>query len=395
MPTLELRWHGPVYGQSGYEQLTRAMLIELDKLGVKIELHPAWQWNVERVNLPFNVVSRLQRMTKTRVMETAPLVMHQKMWEEAGRWPGSKYIYTLFETNRVPSIWRDDFEKANGLMVFTEWNRKTWIEDGIPEEKITSLGHAVDWDGYDPAKVKPVDIVNKKGFVFLANGDFIERKNFDLLIESYCKEFKASDDVCLVLKTHYGGFIKPFKEALHQRVTEMAKRWAKRPPRILMCCDKIAEEEVPALYAAAHCYVLPSRGEGLGMPYLEAMASGIPVIATGWGGQTDFISYTEQSETSTGILLPYDLRPIEDVEFIKKCPHAVGHKWAEAELETLRQAMRWCFENRKDAADMGARARESLRHASWKKVALRLLGTVYKPVMDIERTAVQAAGGAK
>ena len=46
---------------------------------------------------------------------------------------------------------------------------------------------------------------------------------------------------------------------------------------------------MPALYRAADCFVLPTRGEGFGRPLLEAMAAGVPVIATRWGGHTDFL----------------------------------------------------------------------------------------------------------
>ena len=46
---------------------------------------------------------------------------------------------------------------------------------------------------------------------------------------------------------------------------------------------------MPSLYAAADCYVLISRGEGFGLPYLESAACGLPVIGSRYSGQTDFL----------------------------------------------------------------------------------------------------------
>lgn len=50
-----------------------------------------------------------------------------------------------------------------------------------------------------------------------------------------------------------------------------------------------AEEEKPDLYNLADVYVMPSRGEGFGFVFLEAMASGVPVIASSQDGGREAI----------------------------------------------------------------------------------------------------------
>ena len=44
------------------------------------------------------------------------------------------------------------------------------------------------------------------------------------------------------------------------------------------------------MYRASDAYVIPTRGEGWGMPITEAMAMGIPAIVTGWSGTADFVT---------------------------------------------------------------------------------------------------------
>lgn len=59
-------------------------------------------------------------------------------------------------------------------------------------------------------------------------------------------------------------------------------------------------EELAAAYAAADCFVLASRSETFGLAYAEAMAAGLPVIATRCGGPEDFVNETN------GLFVPVD-----------------------------------------------------------------------------------------
>jgi glycosyltransferase involved in cell wall biosynthesis len=50
---------------------------------------------------------------------------------------------------------------------------------------------------------------------------------------------------------------------------------------------------MPLLYGGADAFVLPTRGEGWGLPILEAMAAGVPAIATNWSGPVRLSSVSE------------------------------------------------------------------------------------------------------
>lgn len=370
---MELKWEGPVFGQSGYEELTRGMVLALDKLGVIIELNPATNWNIERVKLDPEDMSRLIRMTKQRVAPNSIQICHQRPRSEYPQ-ARKRICYSLFETNRCPDPWVADLNKMDRIWVFSEFNKKYWMEDWLSRSldpaKIEVIPFGVNTELFHP-KVKPAEITNKKGFAFLLVGDFTERKNFEGLIESFVTEFDKKDDVCLIIKAHYQGFVRRYQDSVMYKFREMVHRFnSKNPPQILFFGDKLPVESMPLLYTACDCFVLASRGEGLGIPFIEAMACGLPVISTNWSAPTDYI--TEEN----GLLVDCKVKQIDDIAYIQKCPHALNHSWAHPSIEDLRKKLRWVYENQDEVKKKGERGRQDMVGRTWQKTALNIIGKI-------------------
>src|SRR3990167_2448994 len=377
---MELIVYAPIWGQSGFEQLSRGLFLALDQMGVNIELRPAEDWNSERIGLPQDVMNRLVRMTNTKVSPLAPHVLYQLPKGQPIHKDAPVICYTLFETDRCPRPWIESLNRMDRVIVFSEFNRKAWSETGIDEGRIRKLPPAVDSFVYTPDGPK-YQIQSAKGFSFMLSGDFTERKNFEAVLEAYVKEFDGSEEVTLIVKGHYGGGVKRHRRDCMEKLQRIAKSFAgENPPRILFWGDKISDYAMAALYRSVECFVLTSRGEGLGMQYLEAMATGIPVIACDWGAQTDFLNQQNSYPVAS------TLKWIDDPNYILKCVQALNSKWCQVNIKDLQEAMRYVVSNYGEAKDKADIALKQVREYTWNAMAIEFVRHVLEMYGPIKET---------
>jgi SAM-dependent methyltransferase len=95
-------------------------------------------------------------------------------------------------------------------------------------------------------------------------------------------------------------------------------------------------QEMRDLLAACDVFVSLHRSEGLGLLMAEAMANGKPVIATGYSGNTEFMT------TSNSFLVGYEL--VELAEDFG--PYRAGQRWAEPSIDEAARFMRQLYDDR-------------------------------------------------
>jgi len=157
----------------------------------------------------------------------------------------------------------------------------------------------IDVNRYRPA-VEPMNFgFGLKKFVFLSIFRWSYRKGHDLLIRAFLEEFSSDDDVSLLLVSRA---VECPEELGPQKIAEDFKALrstVNKPdsalPHIALYGEPIPERRMPSVYAVGDVFALMSRGEGFGLPYAEAGACAVPILATNCSGHSDFLD----EETAT------------------------------------------------------------------------------------------------
>ncbi|MEI8286837.1 MAG: glycosyltransferase [Actinomycetes bacterium] len=167
-------------------------------------------------------------------------------------------------------------------------------------------------------------------FMFLFAFDFMsvmKRKNPLGLVEAFCRAFADGAGPMLVMKA-INGEKRPHDLALLQAAI------ADRSDIVLMS-DYLTRIETSTLTSIADCYVSLHRSEGLGLTISEAIALGVPVIATGYSGNLDFMT-----DANANIVSMHRVKVGDDAGGYS--PLAV---WAEPNLDEAAALMRSVYEN--------------------------------------------------
>jgi FkbM family methyltransferase len=157
--------------------------------------------------------------------------------------------------------------------------------------------------------------------VFLHVSSCLPRKGIDLLLRAYTWAFRRGDAVELVIKGHPNP---------HNDTPEQIERLRATDPDAPPICyigDDLSEDALLELYRQADAMVLPTRGEGYNVPAAEALAAGLPLIATRFGGHLDFCG-------------PDEARLLDWTYAASRSHLATpGSVWVEPDLEDLIEAL--------------------------------------------------------
>jgi len=157
-----------------------------------------------------------------------------------------------------------------------------WYE--LDAAKVTAIQNAVETDRFSPDAVSKREARDRLGLpagdkIVLYTGRFLVEKGITYLLEAIEGIAKETDDVSFLLVG--GGFDE------HVVSDWLSKTHLQRRVTII---PYVEYERMPSVYAAADVLVQPSLAEGLSRSILEAMACGLPIVATDVGGNPELVS---------------------------------------------------------------------------------------------------------
>lgn len=205
-----------------------------------------------------------------------------------------------YESSDLPEHYREGIHYCDYLLPSSTFCYNIFLNAGVPKEKLRIVPHGVDTNQFNQYVPKLTKLRTKKAFKFVCVAIPHARKNLEGLIEAYATAFTKQDNVCLVLKTRV---LKVVGQRHDVNIVEIISRvksnvGADRFPSIEVVDGSI--DNMASLYNACDCFVSTTHSEGFGLPFLEAMACGIPVIAPNFSGQQDFLNDNNSLLINTG-----------------------------------------------------------------------------------------------
>jgi len=310
------------------------------------------------------------------------VVVHGTPCEVAENWQGHfgwPPRYVIARTMTEAELNADEarcLRLVDEVWVPTEWHAARFRN--LTGKPTYAVPEPTDVGFFAPQLARPPPPMASAPFVFLSIFKWEGRKGWDLLLRAYFLEFRRAENVVLRIRTYLNFWSGPpppidldpgdstWSDGVASRIAWFAHQELNSSldqlARLELVREVSSQEAMRDLYAGADSFVLPTRGEGWGLPIAEAMAMGLAVIATNYSGPTAYLTHTNS--------------------FALNVARTLANGQAEPSIDDIRSQMRRVFIGRAEATKRGRRAR---RHMAACCGVGRATDTVLSHLRRIER----------
>lgn len=356
-PVIAIRgdWHSP----SGFGQAARGVAQALASVGVK----PI------PVAVPKDGIQdrRLWRGGLSLWKESADLWIHHVPPEYFDFDLAGKHASFFFwETDRLPESvsgcdWRETLSKLDEIWAPSRFVAEVLENSGV-RTSVAQIFPPVDTDLYSPGSRRAPRIALPPGFdaswsVFLYVGTWDPRKRPDILVRSFSRAFSSRDNALLLVKTYVTGDPARDREILNEWVSQCRLGSA----HVRFIPDVLSSDEMAELFRFSTAFATATRGEGYCLPAVQAMSSGLPVLAPNWSAFRDYPT------------VPVEARLERIPKEVALPGYSFEQQWAVISEDDLAAKLRWLHEHRDEGHRLGGKGREwVLRNASLGAAGARL-----------------------
>ena len=273
------------------------------------------------------------------------------------------------ETTAVSNAWIGGCNKMDLVIVPSEHSKDGFVKalyekiQNLPNGKQQKIGElklekpievlfeGTNEDIYKPIKNASLDLVDniKEDFLFLhvglwGQGGYGEdRKDISKLVKVFYESFaNKKKQPALILKTNSATFSIMDREGCLEKINNIKTKFPKdwNLPNVYLLHGSLSDDEMNKLYnhPKVKTFISLTHGEGYGRPLQEATMVGLPVIASSWSGQMDFLSQ------DNSLLLGGELVQVPKSQHWKDIiiPES---QWFNVNEQQAYKAMNYCFTN--------------------------------------------------
>jgi glycosyltransferase involved in cell wall biosynthesis len=204
------------------------------------------------------------------------------------------------ETTKVSPQWIEKAKIMDKIIVVSNHSKQVFDNTEYRLQN-PQTGQIIDFRNTTPVEVvhfpvkmgekTEINLDLKTDFNFLSVAQWGPRKNVEATLISFLREFANDADVGLVLKLNVAKNCIADRLVCEKRINSIIKNNPKAKCKVYLLHGNMTDAEMRSLYThpKIKAFVSTTHGEGFGLPFFEAAAAGLPVIAPKWSGHVDFL----------------------------------------------------------------------------------------------------------
>ena len=259
------------------------------------------------------------------------------------------------ETTKVSAEWIQQAESVNKIIATSNHSRDTYRNTSWQaQHKVTGQVvdieyphgtpiHTVNYPAKKFEKLPDLGIDFEYDINFLTVAQWGPRKNLGNTISWFIQEF-MDEEVGLVVKSNMAKNCHMDRVGVETQLKDLLKQYPDRKCKVYLLHGDLEDDEMHSLYSHPKISALLhlAHGEGFGLPLFEASYTGLPVIATGWSGQLDFL--VDETGKDRFYNVSYDLNPVPP-EVVWDGVLVKESLWAYPRAQSAKHQMRACYED--------------------------------------------------